>query len=62
MSTTVSRVRAAYARIEAVDRPEIWIDLRPQADVESEAGAIDERVAAGEQLLSRAACSRSRAT
>nr|WSY56172.1 allophanate hydrolase [Streptomyces sp. NBC_00886] len=50
MSTTVSRVRAAYARIEAVDRPEIWIDLRPQADVESEAGAIDERVAAGEQL------------
>ncbi|MET7483666.1 allophanate hydrolase [Streptomyces sp. NPDC005538] len=50
MSTTVSRVRAAYARIEAVDRPEIWIDLRPQSDVESEARAIDERLAAGEQL------------
>ncbi|WP_328684387.1 allophanate hydrolase [Streptomyces sp. NBC_01261] len=50
MSTTVSRVRAAYARIEAVDRPEIWIDLRPQPDVESEARAIDERVSAGEQL------------
>lgn len=50
MSTTVSRVRAAYARIEAVDRPEIWIDLRPQPDVESEARAIDERLAAGEQL------------
>jgi allophanate hydrolase len=50
MSTTVSRVRAAYARVEAVDRPEIWIDLRPQADVESEARAIDERLAAGERL------------
>ncbi|MFD4557194.1 allophanate hydrolase [Streptomyces sp. NPDC058469] len=50
MSTTVSRVRAAYARIEAVNRPEIWIDLRPQPDVESEAQAMDERVTAGEQL------------
>ncbi|MEU6144917.1 allophanate hydrolase [Streptomyces sp. NPDC047081] len=50
MSTTVSRVRAAYARIEAVDRPEIWIDLRPQEEVEAEARALDERVAAGEQL------------
>ncbi|WP_089103091.1 allophanate hydrolase [Streptomyces hyaluromycini] len=50
MSSTVSRVRAAYARIEAVDRPEIWIDLRPRAEVEAEARAIDERVAAGEHL------------
>ncbi|MFD4601083.1 allophanate hydrolase [Streptomyces sp. NPDC058464] len=50
MSSTVSRVRAAYARIEAVDRPEIWIDLRPQEEVEAEARAIDERVAAGEHL------------
>ncbi|MFJ9563171.1 allophanate hydrolase [Streptomyces fuscichromogenes] len=50
MSSTVSRVRAAYARIEAVDRPEIWIDLRPRAQVEAEARAIDERVAAGEHL------------
>ncbi|WP_405971169.1 allophanate hydrolase [Streptomyces sp. NBC_00988] len=50
MSTTVSRVRAAYARIEAVNRPEIWIDLRPQTEVEQEAQAIDERVTAGEQL------------
>lgn len=50
MSTTVSRVRAAYARIEAVDRPEIWIDLRRQSDVESEAQAIDDRLATGEQL------------
>ncbi|MFG2782074.1 allophanate hydrolase [Streptomyces prunicolor] len=50
MSTTVSRVRAAYARIEAVNRPEIWIDLRPRTEVESEARAIDERVSAGDQL------------
>ncbi|MEU9412545.1 allophanate hydrolase [Streptomyces sp. NPDC048281] len=50
MSSTVSRVRAAYARIEAVDRPEIWIDLRPRAEAEAEARAIDGRVAAGERL------------
>ncbi|MEW1772409.1 allophanate hydrolase [Streptomyces sp. NPDC086777] len=50
MSSTLSRVHAAYARIEAVDRPEIWIDLRPRAEVEAEARAIDERVAAGEHL------------
>ncbi|MEU9449343.1 allophanate hydrolase [Streptomyces sp. NPDC048277] len=50
MSSTVSRVRAAYARIEAVDRPEIWIDLRPREEVETEARAVDERVAAGERL------------
>ncbi|MGW3123535.1 allophanate hydrolase [Streptomyces sp. NPDC001107] len=48
--SAVNRVRAAYARIEAVDRPEIWIDLRPQADVEAEARAIDARVAAGDRL------------
>ncbi|MEV6761984.1 allophanate hydrolase [Streptomyces sp. NPDC051105] len=50
MSSTVSRVRAAYARNEAVDRPEIWIDLRPWEEAEAEARAIDARVAAGEHL------------
>ncbi|MFC8429194.1 allophanate hydrolase [Streptomyces sp. NPDC057253] len=50
MSTTVTRVRAAYDRVEAVDRPEIWIDLRPRDEVEREARAIDERLARGEQL------------
>jgi allophanate hydrolase len=50
MSSTQSRVRAAYARIEAVDRPEIWIDLRPRPEVEAEARAIDTRVSSGEQL------------
>nr|QIT07541.1 amidase [Streptomyces canus] len=48
--SAVQRVRAAYDRIEAVDRPELWIDLRPRAEVEAEAETLDERVAAGEQL------------
>ncbi|MEU9670446.1 allophanate hydrolase [Streptomyces bobili] len=50
MSTTLARVRAAHARVEAVDRPEIWIGLRPLAAVEAEARALDARVAAGEHL------------
>ncbi|WP_329444126.1 allophanate hydrolase [Streptomyces canus] len=50
MSTTVTRVRAAYDRVEAVDRPEIWIDLRPWEEVEREARTIDERLAKGERL------------
>ncbi|WP_406055222.1 allophanate hydrolase [Streptomyces sp. NBC_01077] len=48
--TALARSRAAYDRIEAVDRPEIWIDLRPRPDVETEARSIDARVAAGERL------------
>jgi allophanate hydrolase len=50
MSRTAGRVAAAYARIDAVDRPELWITLRPREDVEAEARALDERVAAGERL------------
>ncbi|MFJ3305689.1 allophanate hydrolase [Streptomyces sp. NPDC086549] len=50
MSTSLTRVRAAYARIEAADRPEVWITLRPRQEVEAEARTIDERVAAGERL------------
>ncbi|MEU0431812.1 allophanate hydrolase [Streptomyces sp. NPDC006290] len=48
--SALTRVRIAYARIEAVDRPEIWIDLRPRAEAENEARAVDARVAAGERL------------
>lgn len=48
--SVLTRVRLAYARIEAVDRREIWIDLRPRAEAEREARAVDERVAAGERL------------
>ena len=32
MSPTVARVRAAYARTDAFDRPEIWIGLRPREE------------------------------
>ncbi|MEV7286527.1 allophanate hydrolase [Streptomyces sp. NPDC093252] len=49
-STALDRVRAAYDRIAAVDRPEIWIDLRPRAELEAEARALDARVAAGDRL------------
>ncbi|MDF6041433.1 allophanate hydrolase [Streptomyces sp. JH14] len=49
-ASVLARVRAAHARIEAVDRPEIWIDLRPLPEVEAEARTLDARVAAGEHL------------
>ncbi|WP_328614902.1 allophanate hydrolase [Amycolatopsis sp. NBC_00355] len=41
--SVLERVRAAYRRIEQVDRPEIWIDLRPEADVLAEAAGLEER-------------------
>ncbi|MER7205356.1 allophanate hydrolase, partial [Streptomyces sp. NPDC000188] len=50
MITAVERVRAAYTRIAQVDRPEVWIGLRPQADTESDAAAVDAKVAAGDRL------------
>lgn len=51
MTTPVlARIRAAYARIEAVDRPEIWIGLRPQDDLEEEAHTLETRLAAGDFL------------
>ncbi|WP_343709292.1 allophanate hydrolase [Mycobacterium sp.] len=48
--SSVERVRAAYAAIDAVDRPEIWIFLRPMADALADAAAVDAAVAAGEDL------------
>jgi allophanate hydrolase len=39
--TAVERIRRAYARIAEVDRPEVWITLRPQEEVEAEARAVD---------------------
>ncbi|MER6670688.1 amidase family protein, partial [Amycolatopsis japonica] len=44
------RVRAAYHRIARVDRPEIWIDLRPEEDVLADAEELEARRAAGESL------------
>ncbi|BCI52493.1 allophanate hydrolase [Mycolicibacterium litorale] len=46
----VERVRAAYATIEAVARPEIWIALRPLAEALADAEAVDAAVAAGADL------------
>ena len=48
--SAVARVTAAYASIDAADRPEVWITLRPAAGALAEAAAIDAAVAAGEQL------------
>ena len=44
------RVAVAYRRIAEVNRPEIWITLREQADVLVDAGAVERRLAAGESL------------
>ncbi|OIJ27410.1 allophanate hydrolase [Nocardioides luteus] len=46
----VSRATAALDRIEASDRPEIWISLRTRADLLAEAAAIDAKVAGGDVL------------
>lgn len=48
--TAVVRVRDAYELIAQVDRPEVWIALRPEADAVAEATLVDERVARGEHL------------
>ncbi|WP_285243241.1 allophanate hydrolase [Pseudarthrobacter sp. fls2-241-R2A-127] len=44
------RAEAAFAAIEAVDRPEIWITLRSRGDVLAEAASIDAAVARGADL------------
>jgi allophanate hydrolase len=44
------RVRAAYHRITRVDRPEIWIGLRPEEEVLTDAEKLEARRAAGETL------------
>lgn len=41
MLSPADRVRAAYARIEEVDRPEVWITLRDLDEVLAEAERID---------------------
>jgi allophanate hydrolase len=44
-------VRAAYARIAAADRPEVWITLRGEPDALAEAAALDARPAAERAAL-----------
>ncbi|MGY1593178.1 allophanate hydrolase [Geodermatophilus sp. SYSU D00708] len=48
--SAVERVRAAFRAIADVDRPEVWVHLRPEPEVLAEAAAVDARVAAGERL------------
>ncbi|SPM33676.1 Asp-tRNAAsn/Glu-tRNAGln amidotransferase A subunit or related amidase [Mycobacterium rhizamassiliense] len=48
--TPTARVAAAFRRIAEVDRPEIWITLRDEADVLVDAGAVEARLAAGDTL------------
>ncbi|GAB3722530.1 amidase family protein [Amycolatopsis oliviviridis] len=48
--SSYQRVIAAYDRIAEVDRPDVWIALRPLEDALVEAKAVDERVRAGADL------------
>ncbi|GAA4350754.1 allophanate hydrolase [Microbacterium rhizosphaerae] len=48
--TAVDAVSHALARVDEVDRPEVWISLRDRGDLGAEAERIDARVAAGESL------------
>lgn len=48
--SAVVRVRAAYRRIAEVDRFEVWLHLRPEADALIEAAAVDAAVADGQDL------------
>ncbi len=48
--SAVERVRAAYARMREVDRPEVWITVRDEDDALAEAAEVDLGVAAGERL------------
>jgi len=49
--SAVASVRAAYARIAAARRPEIWITLRDEASALAEAAALDARGPAGLPLF-----------
>ncbi len=44
------RVALAYKRIYEEDRPEVWIDLRPEGEVLSDAHAVEQRLADGADL------------
>ena len=44
-----ARVREAYRRIAAADRPEVWITLRPESDVLADAAQLEQRCAQGER-------------
>jgi len=49
-ATATERVTLAFERIEAADRPEVWITLRPEADTLIDAFGVDRRISAGAKL------------
>ncbi|CAM4490829.1 allophanate hydrolase [Nocardia ninae] len=49
-TSPTERVRAAYRRIAEVDRPEVWITLRPEHEVAAEAAAVEQQLADGASL------------
>ena len=49
-ATAAKRVRDALAAIDAVDRPEIWIEIRGEEELLAEAARIDTAVASGTEL------------
>jgi allophanate hydrolase len=53
VTSAVAAVRAAYARIAAADRPEIWITLRDEVDALAEAAALDARGGGGLPLFGK---------
>jgi allophanate hydrolase len=46
----VERARRVYKRIAEADRPEIWITLRPEPELLTEAAAVQDRLSAGARL------------
>jgi allophanate hydrolase len=50
MGELIDRVRTAYRRIEAAERPEVWITLVPEEAALARAAAVEGRLAAGEDL------------
>ncbi|MEU7139222.1 allophanate hydrolase [Nocardia sp. NPDC046473] len=49
-ASPTERVTAAYRRIAEVDRPEVWITLRPESEVAADAAAVERRLADGASL------------
>ncbi|KRE65243.1 allophanate hydrolase [Arthrobacter sp. Soil736] len=49
-ATAAKRIRDALAAIDAVDRPEIWIEIRGEEELLAEAARIDAAVASGAEL------------
>lgn len=46
----LERVRAAYRRLAEIDRPEIWITVRPEAESLALAQTVTDRIAGNESL------------